>query len=92
LKGNAAFGKNGEIIVLLDSGPQDEALWDNLFKRESPFFSAETSRIELVATMFSPKLQHFVSFQIVSLLDGGYSQSRRAPCHRLNCLHSHTFR
>jgi hypothetical protein len=83
LKGNVAFGKNGETIVLLDSSPQDEELWDRLFKPESPFFSAETSRIELVATMFSPKLQHFVSFQIVSLLDGGYSQSRHPPWHRI---------
>jgi hypothetical protein len=76
LQGRAAIGNNGEIVVLLDSSPADEELWNALFKPGSSFFTAETSRMELVATMFSPKLQHFVSFQIVSMLDGGYSQSR----------------
>jgi hypothetical protein len=76
LQGSATIGKNGEIIVLLDSGPKDEFIWDILFNADSAFFTAETSQIEVVATLFSPKLQHFVSFQIFALLDGGFSQSR----------------
>lgn len=72
------IGSDGEIIVLIGSTVADEDLWDDMFKPNSPFFTAETARIEVAATMFSPKHRHFVSFEIVAVLDGGFSQSR---CH-----------
>lgn len=72
------IGSDGEIIVLLGSSLADEALWDNMFKPNTPFLTAETTRVEVAATIFSPKHQHFVSFEIAAVLDGGFSQSR---CH-----------
>jgi hypothetical protein len=74
--GNVAIGKNGEIVVLLSSNSADERLWDDLFKPDSSFFTAETSKIQVEATLFSPKLQHFVSIQIIALLESGLAQYR----------------
>ena len=73
---NLSVGSNGQIIVHLDSGSMDEALWTEIFKADSLFFTAETSKIEIVSTLFSPKLQHFVSFEITALFDAGLSQFR----------------
>ena len=74
--GNVAIGKNGEIVILLSSNSADERLWDDLFKPDSSFFTAETSKIQVEATLFSPKLQHFVSIQIIALLESGLAQYR----------------
>jgi hypothetical protein len=81
--GNVTVGINGEVVVLLNSHSKHEALWDDLFKPHSHFFVAETSRIEVVATLFSPKLQHFVSFEIAAIFDSGFAQSRSA---HPNCI------
>jgi hypothetical protein len=89
--GNVTVGNNGEIVVLLNSDSKHEALWDDLFKPDSHFFAAETSRIEVVATLFSPKLQHFVSFEIAAMFDTGLAQSRLAASQLLHiawCTHS----
>ena len=75
-RGNAAIGQNGEIVVLLNSSATHEGFWDDLFKPDSLFFTAETAKIQVEATLFSPKLQHFVSFQITALFESGLSQSR----------------
>jgi hypothetical protein len=76
--GNATIGSDGRIVALLDSGSRDEALWDDFFRPESLFFAAETARVEVVATLFSPKLQHFVTFEVAALFDTGLAQNR---CH-----------
>lgn len=73
---NLTVGSNGQVIVHLDSGSVDESLWNEIFNQDSVFFSAEISKIEIVATMFSPKLQHFVSFEITALFDAGLSHFR----------------
>ncbi len=70
------ISSDGEIIVLLGSTVADEALWDAMFKPNTPFLTTETTRIEVAATIFSPKHRHFVSFEIAAVLDGGFSQSR----------------
>ena len=72
------ISSDGEINVLLGSTVADEALWDAMFKPNTPFLTTGTTRIEVAATIFSPKHRHFVSFEIAAVLDGGFSQSR---CH-----------
>jgi hypothetical protein len=76
MNGSAAVGSDGEVVLLLGSSTADEVLWDDLFKPSSLFFTAETARIEIAGTFFSPKHRHFVSFEISAVLDGGFSQSR----------------
>jgi hypothetical protein len=74
--GNSTVDESGKITVTLNSDAADESLWEDLFAPSSAFFTAETARLEVEATLFSPKLQHFVSFRIAAILDGGSSHSR----------------